>query len=348
MNFFENITFRQKRAQSSANSSTTSLNLDGSTNSLANISADDNNIEMDELKQKIKFLTTQLNALHGKINKLTIENKEFKEVINKMSEKLEQPKTSTKILCTSGTLDNDKNIVNYYQNNKENMENVIGNTQQIITSKTDCNVKYTKKEDNNTQIKRNKLCIISANKPNNILSLAEKRFEKSQICHYSYPYCGIRQLITNLHKKLHDYTMDDHCIILIGEEDFRKTNNYFDIVIEIRKTLEYIKNTNIILCVPTYKYNCRNLMFNCRVETFNNLLHLDVTTHKYAYLFDSNLNLSCDYTMFSKYTGRLNNDGMKNIFDNISKLLNNTSSSNTPSKSILNVENLSKSDFFRL
>lgn len=39
-------------------------------------------------------------------------------------------------------------------------------------------------------------------------------------------------------------------------------------------------------------------MFNWRVETFNNLLYLDIMTHEHAYILDSNKYLDYNYNMF--------------------------------------------------
>jgi hypothetical protein len=58
-------------------------------------------------------------------------------------------------------------------------------------------------------------------------------------------------------------------------------------------------------------------MFNSRIEIFNNLLCLDICTHKHAYLLDSNLNLSCDYEMFHYRKGVINNTGLQVIFKDL-------------------------------
>ncbi|CAH0727010.1 unnamed protein product, partial [Brenthis ino] len=347
MNFFENITFRKARSQSltelsSANSSTISLKLDGSTNSIPNISTDNNIIVIEDLKQKIELLSTQLNLAHERINYLSNENKEIKETLNVMLNYYEGHKKKTEKIYTEENPSNrHKNIITTHENSEYNSKNEphsIENTQNVIIPSTIYHDKLSKcriRENNNKEKIQNKLCIISANKTSKILSIAEERFKNTQICHWLYPNCGIRHLIKNIHKKLHEYTMDDHCVILIGEEDFRKTENYFEIITEIRNTLKLIQNTNIIICLPTYKYSNLSPVFNWRIETFNNLLYLDITTYNYAYLLDCNLNLKCDYSMFSKYTGRVNNGGMKNIFDNIFLLVNNNcKSSAAKSRSI--------------
>lgn len=57
-------------------------------------------------------------------------------------------------------------------------------------------------------------------------------------------------------------------------------------------------------------------MYNSRIETFNNLLYLDIHSYNYAILFDSNLDLTYDRTMF-KFNGSINDHGIKNIFENL-------------------------------
>lgn len=165
---------------------------------------------------------------------------------------------------------------------------------------------------------KRKLCIVSANKSNKILSIAKNTFQNCEFCHYVSPNCGTEQLINNLEKKLIEYTMNDFCIILIGEKDFHKTANYVDIIIKLREKLQKIQHTNIIICVPTFKLSDRSTLFNWRIETFNNLLHLDLQTYNYATAFDSNLDLCYDFTMFSKFSRKINDRGMRNVFHNLS------------------------------
>lgn len=186
---------------------------------------------------------------------------------------------------------------------------------------------------------KRKVCIISANKTNKILNIAEEMLPNYQICHFLSPHCGIQHLLNNLHKKLATYTANDHCVILIGEEDFLVTKNYDKLITDIRNCLLKIQHTNIILCLPTYRCSVYSTLFNIRVETFNNALCLDVHTNKYATVLDSNLNLVCDYTMFSKYTGKINSGGIKNVFYNLQHLLLDKPQSNVISDLGLNNNN---------
>lgn len=184
---------------------------------------------------------------------------------------------------------------------------------------TDNNITNTKQSDHALK----KICLISSNKTNSVLSIALETFGDKQLCHYLSPKFGILHMIKNLQEKLYSFTKNDYCVILIGEEDFRTTNNYFNLILELRDTLLKIRHTNIILCLPTYKCSYYATVFNWRVEMFSTLLYLDVKTYHYATLVDSNLNLSIDGTMFCKYDGRLNDTGMKTIFNDILLIIKN-------------------------
>lgn len=166
-----------------------------------------------------------------------------------------------------------------------------------------------------------KICILSTNNKNKILTIAEKTFPNYKVCHYLSNGCDTMKLIDNIDLKLKNYTMDDYCLIFIGEEDFRQTNNYIDLTIAIRQTLSTINHTNVIICAPTFRLNDYSNMYNGRIETFSSLLYLDACTHHYAYLFDSNYYLSYDYKMFWKKHGIVNNYGMSNIFVNLGLMI---------------------------
>lgn len=118
-----------------------------------------------------------------------------------------------------------------------------------------------------------KICIIS-NKTCKILSIAEETLLNYRLYHYLTPHCGVNKLIKNIADKTKNFTEQDYCVICIGEEHFKKTNNYP--VITFRESLLPFKHTNILLCLPIFKFNSHSLMFNCRIEAFNNLLYLDV------------------------------------------------------------------------
>lgn len=164
---------------------------------------------------------------------------------------------------------------------------------------------------------RSKICIISSNKVNTILSISQNTFPCHNVCHFISTNCGVKQLLINLKHKLLNYNKHDYCLIFIGEKDFEHTVNYYELVISIRELLMSINYTNIILCLPTYKFNGHSNIYNSRIECFNNILYSDICTYNYAMLYDSNLNLEYCDTMFYKLSGVINNHGMRRIFSDL-------------------------------
>ena len=165
---------------------------------------------------------------------------------------------------------------------------------------------------------KSNIIILSSETSNRISSMIERTHLKDyKTCHYRTPRCGIKYLINNIDKKVQNFTRSDYCIIVIGEEDFRKTENYVELVTYIRDKLITLNHTNFIICVPTFKYmDNTNIMFNCRVDTFNNLIYLDAESHNYALILDSNLNLPYTWDTYNQRNGTLNNKGfMQVMFD---------------------------------
>lgn len=171
---------------------------------------------------------------------------------------------------------------------------------------------------------KNRICIVSTD--NNVLATAQNELknENNQVCHYLTQGADIEQLLKGIDTKLSDFTYDDYCVILIGQEDFKTTKEYTKIVQHIRYTLEKIKHTNIIICFPTYNYAWRrqHSLRNWRIETFNNLLYMDIITHEHAYYLDSNRNLEVDYSMFNSKTGYINHTALKIIFQDLKAFIN--------------------------
>lgn len=308
MNFLDNITFRRNRTKSDSNTTSienesltsTESPIDGTTTSLPDISDDEDN-QNTQLKKQLERLTTELNSAHNKIESLSLENTNLMRINQELLEQNEHYKNMT---CSSSKLNTSLN-----QNNVKNCKSIVINEPQANTT--------TIVQQN--QNKQNKICIISANNCNKVLSIAEEKINNYNIYHYLKTNCGTQQLLKGLKNMLKDYTMEDFCIILIGEDDFKTTNDYFELIYNIRSTLKEIDNTNIILCLPTFKFNSSSNLFNWRVENFANLLYLDIMTHLHAYLLDSNLHLTYDNRMFNNLTGRLNNNGMRTIFDDIKR-----------------------------
>lgn len=288
--------------------------------------------DLAELNEKIEILQNKLGSAEAEIENLLSENLSFQAIIaeqkkkielltrickspNKRTKKSTNNKTLNTTYCSPTKAATDSNILNskFYTpqpNAFKKFNSDIGNTPL-----------KTKNQNNEQMQTKTKICMLSCNKRNSILKIAQHTFENSEICHYVTPNCGLKEMINNMQNKLKSYTKQDYCIIFIGEEDFYKTKDYFDIILKLRETLQEIKNTNLIICLPTYKFTDFSTMFNSRMEIFNNLLYLDIHTHGYAELLDSNLYLSYDYDMFHKHYGSINNYGMEVIFDNINKII---------------------------
>lgn len=352
MNFFENITFRKQQRHSTTEISfdganANSTTVDGSTSSLPNISADENTLLIQQLKIQIEDLTSKLNSAHEEINNLSLENGDLKnrlsevtsknDVLKKTTFKLTNeitPRKNSRASTPRSCSHKNKPPKQQSQQTDNQTTEQIRSTSTLSKQKTtlicesarpsqNTSVQKEKPEISDMEIRKNQICIISSNKNNDVLSIAEETFKFSQVCHYVTPNCGTIQLIRNLDQKVKDFSMDDYCIVLIGEEDFKRTENYVEIVVALRNELQKIRHTNVILCVPTFKLSNYSTMFNWRIETFNSLLDLDLQCHNYAMVLDSNLDLLYDFTMFSKYDRKLNNLGMKNVFDNLLLLVNN-------------------------
>lgn len=331
MNIFENITFRRARSHSMSeiltDSDSQNSTLDGTTHNFPNIS-DENACEHTELKQLIDKLQSELCDVRKEISQLRLENSDLKKTINGITGKQEAPaqKHANDVKTPSKTpirrASHTTKSVHKNQNGRKQKFSDISHPVATISSAptTDSTERNIKQTIDSTE-KQHRLCIISDNKANKILTKAMDVFLNYKICHYLTPNCGIKMLLTGLKSKLEHYTMDDYCVILIGSEDFKTTKNYIELIAYIRNSIKDIKNTNLIICLPTYKCNELTNMFNCRIENFNLLLCLDVMSHEYAYVVDSNLNLKCDYNMFHKRSGSISNNGVYTILNDVLNLI---------------------------
>lgn len=362
MSFFGNITFRKKnRTQSESHetdeeSNPSKNNTYASINSMPELS-DEENEEMKDLKSEVIKLKNELKVAHNEIANLNLEIEQMKSQMNDMSRK--------NIICRKVTESLKNNCVTPKKkkgkgrkSQLENIPNSSNNTNYISHSDSEQPAHIV--QDNskkimntlqhgNTVKPRNKLCIMSCYKRNAVLDIAETIFNGGdyQIMHYLTPNAGIREQLKCINEKLTDFTYQDYCIIMIGEEDFTKTNNYHELIRYLRATIQNISHTNVILCTPTYNCGRHQTMYNWRVEIFNNLLYSDVESHGYAYFFDSNANLTYDNYMFSKYGGYLNNRGMRTVLTTLNQELNslkkqNVIQNNSVTKNIQN--NSSKED----
>lgn len=170
---------------------------------------------------------------------------------------------------------------------------------------------------------KRKLCILSSNSRNLLLTNIEKVFNKDfEYCHYCISNCGVLKLLDGLQEKIIDFSYDDYCLIMIGEEDFITSKDYHTLVNQTRNILNQIKNTNLILCLPTFRYGYYSNLYNSRIEHFNQILYQDIVNHQYAYLIDSNQNLPYDYTVFSGYRGTINDKGSQIILTQARQVIN--------------------------
>lgn len=362
MNYLGNITFRRNRSKSETTTNEadedillTNSPIDGTSTSLPDIS-DDEDDQSTKLKQQLEQLTLELNSAHNEIESLTLENMKLKHhnqelqkqnalykkvacspakikpqtpIIKKTSAKISQclkkhteKSSESKEFTTRASKSTSPNgVQNHQQLDKSIIDGVISST-DIRERKTEVQITQFKYNSKPKDTRMSKLCILSTNKNNKMLEIAEDVFPNYRICHYLTPNCGVEYLISDLDLKLKDYNMNDYCLIFVGDEDFRRTKSYVELTISIRETLSKLQHTNIILCAPTFKLNDYSTMFNMRIETFNSLIYLDACSYNYAYLFDSNYYLDYDFSMFVKSSSSVNNRGMANILHNIGLMIN--------------------------
>lgn len=333
MNYINNITFRRTRTQSEPNNDDSddiiSQSLEQTTSSLPEVSEDEDNNEIKILKEKIDSLTSQLNSAHKEIESLSLENSNlkkqneeftkknmvYKKIANSPAKvKVMTPKNITKKLTktkqtqTIRISENDSASENNLTNGNDNS---LGNTNtKVIRDTQKCPSKP-------------KICLISSETSSMLHNLATTTgLQNYDMCHYRKPKCGLEQLLDKIDGKVKDFTHSDFCIIYIGEEDFLKTRNYIELVIFIREKLLNLTHTNFIICLPTFKYmENANIMFNSRIETFNNLLYMDTITHCYAHILDSNLNLPYSYDTYNLRYKTLNKHGLKIVVSDLQNLI---------------------------
>lgn len=216
-------------------------------------------------------------------------------------------------------------------------------THQLPPSRNSCNNKSvdinstTTHEDRNSSSKAStkcnpseiaKICIISNGSKYNMINIAERNFPQMpnhdnppSICHYSSPGGGIEQLFNGLDKKLKNFTLNDYCIVFIGESDFHVSENYVSKIDFIRNCVQPLDHTNIIICLPTFKQGKFVNIFNRRIEAFNRILYIDNVKNEYAFILDSNKNLNYTHKMFHKVTASANKSALMTIFKDINNLI---------------------------
>lgn len=307
--------------------------------------------EKEELKRKISHLESRLESADSEIERLVAETFSLKELLSKRDAKINQllhicrstpqrnnykdtkgvtESTSTTKIPAKNSPTNSSTPIQTKEQQPETLLHKTSNSGQspptTVSEKTPKEPSTPKQAAPTTgateliaKENKNKMCILSTNRFNETLKIAQHNFEDSyNLCHYLLPNRGLQKLLQGIESKVADFNENDFVIILIGEEDFNHTENYHDLILHVRECLQKINHTNILLCVPTFKQGRRTTdIFNSRVEIFNKILCMDVIRHKYAFLIDSNLNLSYDNTMFYTRNGKINNYGIKQVFQDI-------------------------------
>lgn len=327
----------------------TTDNLNASFLSLPDMTTE-NNQQISELKTAIEELKAKLESANVEIDRLSSENNDLKQQVSNCENKIKilnkiyteettakkrtpnknkKQKEITTPIIRRQEPKNNITVEDHYnanQNDPDPQEKLSTGLTSKNTLTKNAEIQHTPErvtleDSNNTQTthksQKTKVCIISDNDNGTILSTMINTFPSASYCHYAYPNGGLEVSLKDIGEKLHGYTTSDYCIIIVGEADFRSTKNYVELVESVRTKLIQIKNTNIAICTPTYI--CGAIMYNARVELFNSLLYLDTRSHGYAFLYDSNAELTLD--MFSYRTGKLNRPGMRSIFANLKKTM---------------------------
>lgn len=327
--------------------------FDSTMTSLPSTSLDVSQSCCEVLKAEINQLTGELQSANNEIDSLHEENRNLKcellrcqKIIN-VYKKLDfienSPKTSSRKSKRNKLHDSNRESVCLQYNTPEKciqvpieeitctplVENSDEKTQKDRNSQNGDNMctlvknnleQAHEKESSRTrspkEAKHRKLCVLSNSTQRGILQAIEENFSKVfKFCSYSFPNSTIKQLLANLKSKLTDYSMNDYCIIFIGETDIKYSNNFIDSIKAINESLAQITHTNIIVCTPTYIRGAP--IYNYKVEMFNDLLYTNLQYHDCAYYFDTNYDLTFEFDMFSHKTGILNKAGIQFIFKNI-------------------------------
>lgn len=353
MNFLENITFRSSRTRSEPNnddSDIISQTLDCSTSNNVTDMSEDEDDQITILKAEIGQLKAQLNSARSEIELLSQENKNLKRINEDLLKQNDIPNHDLKKTQTPEKNANNNNCTKHTrtlqsmrkdykhassptthdfrtEDKSENINTCLSSTNQDGISQTNLNISSLK----------HKICLISSETSNRMYKITERtKLCNFEICHYRKPNCSLNCLLDNIDKKVRSFTYFDYCIIYIGELFFRKTHNYIELVSSIREKLITLNHTNFIICLPTFKYMVNsNIMYNSRIETFNNLLCMDVETYKYAYILDSNFNLPYTSDTYSRY-GTLNNKGLNIVISDLQDLVLEIGALNTAQLEIQN------------
>lgn len=319
--------------------------LDLSTNNIQNSC-------MEEMKNEIQLLKISLESTQNELENVIIENSDLKNQIIHLTQEIKtlkqictSPRSSLrKNKHSSNITGARRRLVNSFsdspdiftlqKSDSQKSKDIQPVTQTLTPHEKLGNTEKSKHKkpsgkksaitENETQLGNNslikdtrrkrKLCIVSNCNYHRPVEIIEDVFaQQFEYCHYVSPNSRMKEILTNITNKIQDFNMDDYCIIMIGDQDFKGNEDSIELVKQIRETLKHITFTNIIICTPVYVTGA--LIHNYKVEMFNNLLHMDIEYYNYAYFFDTNRNLTLE--MFSYKTGKLNRLGIKCIFESI-------------------------------
>lgn len=288
-------------------------------------------LDHEALQMKLDHLQQKYESAEHQVELLLSENFSLKKTIEeykfKMSNLTSMYKDTEHLSASKSKCDSVKKSSkkNKKRNNDSYTEFITTHLSPPLENST---IKH--QEDFKEYPSQKKLCIISANEHNKILNLAMRTFQDEyQLCHYKLPHRGVLDTLDSIDEKTKSLTNDDYCVVMVGEKDFRTSQNYYTLVKNIRNKLISLNHTNIIICLPTFKCHGLAQLYNRRIEIFNKLLYLDLQKHEYAFILDSNRYLEYDYRMFNGPQGALNNRGMANVISNLNNLINDIQSYNS-------------------
>ncbi|CAG5006123.1 unnamed protein product [Parnassius apollo] len=270
------ITQRKKQKQTSQENLTTSY-WSRNSNSLPDFSRIITSDNLQVLKLELMRLQTELNIANNEIKNLNAINTELNKKNQEQEKIIELYKTinvdelnPSKVLtnpCMSTPLGNQSEKVKRYPSYKKEFPlPEDGNKKHIATIPIHANkrdftsrnniidtskpINYTEKHIFNT---KPNICIISGISNHKQSSIKrDKMMEQSAAySHYRTPGGDIDQLSRGLQEKLANFTLNDFCILMIGDTDFKVSKNYKNIVYILKQRILAVQHTNIIICLPT-------------------------------------------------------------------------------------------------
>lgn len=264
--------------------------------------------KLEDLEIQNRLLQERLQTAEREIDNLHLENSELRKTLSKHENKAKylvdvlNHSTSKKNV----TLRNKRKCLKGAQ-----LDFSIGEENKHYTQD------YSNKQYNpSSNISKRNLTILSSNNRNKILNTTKHTglYDTYNLCHHIIPGGGVKELLSCLESEVKKLDDKDFCVLLIGENDFKNNTSIQDIIYEIRVKVLAITTTNIIIALPTYI--CGAPIYNYKIENFNYMMLCDRELNKKSFIIDSNLNLTFD--MFSKWSGKLNNLGVKQILLDIS------------------------------